>query len=106
LLQSYEWSTGKVGEGTEAPAAPGGILEGVYASRPELRVLFDLVAWVETSTATRASRQAKRDDTPEWVDRWDAAERHYIDRFAPATLADLVVGGETGSSAGERSDNV
>lgn len=105
-FQRYDWSTGKLGEWAEARAAPVVILEGVYASRPELRVLFDLVVWVETSTATRASRQAERDDTPEWVDRWDAAEHHYIDRFAPATLADLVVGGETGSSAGERSDNV
>jgi len=97
-FQRYDWSTGKLGEWAEARAASVVILEGVYASRPELRVLFDLVVWVETSTATRAQRQATREDTPQWVDRWDAAERHYTARFAPATLADLVVGGEAGTA--------
>lgn len=98
--QRYDWSTGQLGEWAEVGAVSTVVIEGVYVSRAELRSQFDLVVWVETSAATRARRQAKRDDTPSWVDRWDAAERHYIDRYAPAALADLVVPGEPGSAQG------
>ncbi len=95
-FQRYDWSTGRLGEWAEVRPASTVIVEGVYVSRGELRALFDLVVWVETSTDTRALRQAQRDDSPSWVDRWDAAERHYIERFEPASRADLVVRGEPG----------
>ncbi len=93
-FQRYDWPTGQLGEWAEARPTPVVIVEGVYISRPQLRDVFDLVVWVDTSVDARAVRQSLGDDPPEWVARWDAAERYYIDHHQPAGTADLVVSGE------------
>lgn len=71
------------------------IIEGCYAARPELRGYYQAIVVVEAQEATRQQRQRLRADaTPEWLDRWDAAERYYMDHAALLTYADLIVAGE------------
>ncbi len=93
-FQRYDWSTGQLGRWVEARPAPVVIAEGVYISRPQLRDIFDVVVWVDASADARAVRQSLRDDSPEWVARWGAAERHYVAHHQPASTANLIVSGE------------
>lgn len=93
-FRRYDWSTGRLGRWAEARPASVVIVEGVYVMRPELRPEFDLTIWVETRPEVRTLRQSQRDDTPEWVARWDRAERLYVARFRPPASADLVVSGD------------
>lgn len=94
-FQRYDWRTGQLGGWAEFRPAPVVVAEGVYMSRPEFHDIFDLVVWVDTSPDTRAVRQSLRDDPAEWVARWDAAERYYVDHHGPMDKADLVVHGAT-----------
>ena len=97
--QRYDWSTGELGSWAVVESTRIVIVEGVYVSRPELRQLFDLVIWVEAPANTRFARQAQRDDSPAWVDRWDRAEQFFVRTHDPAGTADLVVTGGRGSLA-------
>ncbi len=90
-FQRYNWATGQLGEWVEARPATVVIVEGVYVSRPELRSVFDLTVWVDTLPEVRAVRQTQRDDSAEWVDRWDRAERYYVAHLHPRQAADLTV---------------
>lgn len=98
-FQRYDWSAGELGEWAEARPARVVVAEGVYMSRPEIRDLFDLAVWVDTSADTRANRQSLRDGFPEWVARWNAAERYYVEQHRPAGNADLVCAGQRRSSS-------
>ncbi len=71
------------------------LIEGCYAARPELRAYYDVLIWVETPERKRMVRQtARADATSAWLERWDAAERYYIEQFQPQRYADLVISGE------------
>lgn len=89
----YDWSTGTLGAIVTVPASTIVIAEGVYMSRPELRDLFDVTVFVDTAQPVRDSRQAARGDSSAWIDRWHAAEDHYVASFDPAARADVVVSG-------------
>ena len=78
----------------KVPAAAVLILEGLFVSRVELQPLIDRSVLVETPAAVRRRRQAERADaSPEWLERWDAAERHFFRHIRPPATFDLVVHG-------------
>lgn len=93
--QKYDWMTNRLGEWLTVQATGIIVIEGCYAARPELRSYYDIVLFVETSTARRLQRQHERADaTAPWLARWDAAEQLYIQHYQPHHYADLVIAGE------------
>jgi uridine kinase len=94
-FRKYDWLANALGDWVEV--APEGliVIEGCYCARPELRAYYDAIVLVTTSPVARQRRQHQRNDaTPAWLERWDAAERHYLDRHRPDLYADLIVVGE------------
>lgn len=80
------------------PVPAGGVLvvEGVFAQRPELAGVWDLVVYVDAPEDVRVARMAARDGVPRDPEHPDQrryldAQRIYRDRCRPAESADLVV---------------
>jgi uridine kinase len=91
----YDWDYGRLASRfVKVPAAAALILEGLFVSRPELQPLVDRSVLVETPAPVRRSRQTERADaSPEWLERWDAAERYFFRHVRPPRTFDLVVRG-------------
>jgi uridine kinase len=92
----YDWDAGRLGSAQAVVAADAELLlvEGVYTSRRQLRDLLDMVVWVETSPQLCHARMLERDQNPvEWIGRWQAAERYYVEAEQPAARADIVFAG-------------
>lgn len=91
----YDWDSGRLASRfVKVPAAAVVILEGLFVSRPKLQPLVDRSVLVDTPVGVRRSRQAERADaSPEWLERWDAAERHFFRHVRPPRTFDLVVRG-------------
>jgi uridine kinase len=93
-FRRYDWTSGQLGERVNVGPSPVVVVEGVYTMRPELSSMFDMTVWLDTSDELRAERRSRRDDPPEWVDRWDRAERYYISTFQPQLQADFTFRGQ------------
>jgi len=94
--QRYDWDLNTLSGTIEV--APFGviIIEGVYSCRPELREFYDLAVLVETPRAERLSRlRARGENSEEWIQRWDAAERWYFDRVLSKRGMDYIVSGSS-----------
>jgi uridine kinase len=72
------------------------VVDGVFAQRPELAGVWDLVVYVDASDAVRVARLAQRDGVPD--DPEDPGQRRYLDaqriyrrRCRPRESADLVL---------------
>ncbi|TDC17910.1 uridine kinase [Streptomyces sp. 8K308] len=95
--QRYDWSTGALTTGrVGVPPSGTVIIEGVYTARPELAHYFDLTVYVDTPRDTCLHRQHARghDHGPSnWIERWRAAEEHYLTATEPSVRADLTVRG-------------
>jgi uridine kinase len=91
----YDWDSGSLASRfVKVPAAAVVILEGLFVSRPELQPLVDRSVLVDTPAAVRRRRQTERADaSPEWLERWDAAERYFFRHVRPPRTFDLVVRG-------------
>jgi uridine kinase len=93
--QRYDWDTNELGDWTTVDPVGLIIVEGCYCARPELRNYYDAIVFVVTSPVERERRQYLRNDaSDDWLGRWDAAERYYLDRFDPESYADLVLPGQ------------
>jgi uridine kinase len=96
--ERYDWLTGQLAaeEPRHVPRSGVVIVEGVYAARPELAGYFDLTAWVDTprEVCMRRLHQRGHDHGPgNWIERWRAAEDHYIAATQPVSRLDLTVRG-------------
>lgn len=96
--QRYDWATGAPApdELRHVPRSGTVIVEGVFTARPELAAYYDLTVSVETPRDTCLHRQYARghDHGPgNWVDRWRAAEEHYLTTTCLGDRADLTVKG-------------
>ncbi len=91
--EAYDWASNSFHG--EVEAGPSGLIvvEGCYSARPELRRFYDACIVVQTQSTRRAQRRSSRDDRQVWVDRWDAAERYYFERYPAADYADVIVEG-------------
>jgi uridine kinase len=72
------------------------VADGVFAQRPELDGVWDLVVYVDASQPVRLSRMAARDGVPDDADHPDQrryldAQRIYLTRCRPRDRADVVV---------------
>ena len=93
----YDWSSGALGPDS-VEVAPRGlvVVEGVYASRPQLRGYYDLAVFVDAPRAVRLERARTRGGDQAWIARWTAAEDWWLEHLRPAEKADLVVSGMSG----------
>lgn len=72
------------------------IVEGAYATRPELADLPQLTILIDVPVAVRHQRLLRREDArllAAWHARWDAVEDYYFTRIRPRSSFDLVVAG-------------
>lgn len=92
--QKYDWVANRLGAWNNVRATGIVLIEGCYAARPELAAYYDVILVVETPAAKRLQRQTERADaTREWLERWDKAERYYMEHYPPQRYADMVVAG-------------
>src|SRR5262249_34118323 len=79
---------------TVRSAAPVIILDGAYASRPELADLIELTVLVDTPARVRHARSTRRDAPAflrAWHERWDAAEEYYFSQVRPPSAFDIIL---------------
>ena len=90
----YDWQNNQLNDWKRIEPTEFIIVEGCYSARPELEPFFNVVILVETLPQERQRRQAKRNDaTQAWLDRWDAAERFYIETTNLTDRSDIIVSG-------------
>lgn len=90
--RAYNWKTGALGDWKAVQPYGAVIVEGVFSARPELRGYYDAIFLVETEEKTRAWRQKQRADAADaWLERWDAAEKHYLKTTELHAYADLII---------------
>lgn len=90
----YDWASERLGEEVATVAASGVVVvDGVYVARPALRGYLDVIVVVEATRELRVARMLARENAPELVARWQAAEDWYFERQDPKRVADLVVDG-------------
>jgi len=93
--QAYDWETGTLGRWKVVHPHGTILVEGVFSARPELRSYYDAIFLVETDRDAREQRQRQRADAPDaWLNRWEAAETHYLKISRHHTCADLIIKAE------------
>ncbi|WP_168207486.1 uridine kinase family protein [Microlunatus elymi] len=92
-FRPYDWAANRLATDiTTIPPARRVVVEGLFVSRPELADVVDLAVLVTADAALRRRRQlARADASPEWLARWDAAERWYFDQVREPDSYDLVI---------------
>jgi len=100
IYRRYDWATGGLGETVQVEPNAIVLVEGVYASRPELRNYYDLVIFL-TADRDECLRRARvsGENSEDWIMRWRAAEDFYLDHVHPQAHADLVIRGEAQRSS-------
>lgn len=95
VYHPYDWDSNQLSRRTAMIGpAPLVVLKRLFVARPELMELIDIAVVVEADAVTRAERQRKRADaSPEWLARWDEAERHYLEVVRPPAGFDVRVSG-------------
>jgi uridine kinase len=91
----YDWAKNELSE-EKLTLQPFGVIivEGCYSARPELRNYYHARVLVETPVQKRLERQRKRANASQaWLEKWDAAERYYLETLNAKAFADLIVQG-------------
>jgi uridine kinase len=93
--QKYDWAKNELSKETVTLQPFGLVLvEGCYSVRPELRNYYHARVLVETPAEERLERQRQRADaSKEWLEKWDAAERYYLETLNARAFADFIVRG-------------
>ena len=96
----YDWPSGRIapGESHRVPHVGYVIVEGCYVARPELEGFYDLTVFVDTPFDVCLERMAAREHIHDhgpgnWIQRWQAAERHYFATTEPWGRLDVIVKG-------------
>jgi uridine kinase len=96
--QRYDWAAGELaaGELHHLPRSGTVLVEGIYTARPELEGYYDLTVLVDTprDVCLQRLRQRGHEHGPgNWIDRWRAAEEHYLAATSPAIRLNMTVPG-------------
>jgi molybdenum cofactor guanylyltransferase len=85
-FQPYDWDAddGRLAPPKIIPPADVIIVEGVYATRPELADLVDVAVYLGVDRQVRARRYAERGNDPDWQRFWERGEAHYFRAIRPA----------------------
>ncbi len=92
----YDWDRDELAEWHEVPSGGVVLVEGSYATRPELRGYYALRIWVEAPYEVRLGRGLARDGEEaraRWVEEWMPEEDRYVAASRPADHADVLVDG-------------
>src|SRR5262249_27432818 len=92
----YDWAADEMAGMSEVSPHGVVIVEGVYSSRRELAILYDLRIWVECPRELRLSRGlARGGETARklWEEDWMPSEDRYLEEHRPQERADAVVSG-------------
>ena len=84
------------GELRVVPPARLVIVEGVSATRREVRLPWAMTVWVDAPAEVRLQRARDRDGEAMlsvWLERWIPSEEAYVEREHPQQRVDLVVSG-------------
>lgn len=91
-FQIYDWGNNQLGQWKQVTPSKYIIVEGCYSGRIEFSSIMDLVVLVETPSEERKRRQRIRDDASQaWQDRWEAAERYYMETTQLKNRADVII---------------
>ena len=91
--QAYDWASGDLEARHEVVAGGLVLVDWVYSARPELTSAYDLTVFVDAPREVCVQRLRARGDTSEWMQRWRAAEDHYLETVQPMASAGLVLDG-------------
>ena len=93
--QRWEWATDSGAEWHVVEPGAVVVVEGVSATRREVRAPWALTVWVEAAREERLRRALERDGEAmlaRWLDDWLPSEEAYVAREEPQRRVDLVVG--------------
>lgn len=90
VYRKYNWQANELGESASVGANGFIVVEGCYSARPELKDYYDAIVIVKAPEERRMKVQTQRGDDWGWVERWDAAERYYMEQISPESYATLV----------------
>jgi len=93
----WDWTTDAPAEWHALDPSRPVLIEGCGALSRSTRALASFTLWVELDPQTRKRRALSRDGDayrPHW-DRWAAQEEAFIEREHPASLAGVVIDGNT-----------
>jgi len=94
--QIYDWDTDQVTDWQEVAVDQIIIVEGVAATREEIRSLYNFRIWVECPASVRLARGVERDGEDMrmvWEQQWMPAEEWYRQTHHPEQYADIIVDG-------------
>ena len=94
--QRWDWATDAGAEWHAIEPGRVVVVEGVSATRREVRVPWALTVWVDAPRDVRLRRAAERDGAamlPRWLDDWLPSEEAYVARERPQQRVDVVVDG-------------
>jgi uridine kinase len=94
--QAWNWDEDEPGEWHEVEPGRVVIVEGVSATRRDVRLPWALTIWVDAPAPLRLRRARERDGAAmlsKWVEEWIPSEEAYIARERPEQRVDLLVAG-------------
>lgn len=94
--RAWHWDADSPGELRVVPPARLVIVEGVSATRREVRLPWAMTVWVDAPAEVRLQRARDRDGEAMlsvWLERWIPSEEAYVEREHPQQRVDLVVSG-------------
>jgi uridine kinase len=98
VYRRFDWPSDRIApdESHRVPHTGYVIVEGCYAARPELEGFYDLTVFVDTPFDVCTERMTARghDHGPgNWIERWQAADKHYLATTEPWGRLDVIVKG-------------
>jgi uridine kinase len=94
--QAWNWDDDEPGEWHTVEPGRVVIVEGVSATRRDVRLPWALTIWVDAPAPLRLRRALERDGAAmlsTWVEEWIPSEDAYIARERPQQRVDLLVAG-------------
>ncbi len=96
--QRWDFDGNRGAEWHDVPTGWIVVVEGVSATRREVRIRWDLQIWVDAALSTRLDRARDRDGADmmsRWLADWIPSENAYAADQDPQTRVDLIVDGST-----------
>lgn len=94
--QRWDWDIDAGAEWHDIEPGHVVVVEGVSATRREVRVPWDLTIWVDAPRQVRLARARERDGAAmlaRWLEDWMPSEEAYVAREHPQDRVDLIVAG-------------
>jgi uridine kinase len=94
--QRWDWDRDEGAEWHDVPTRCVLVVEGVSATRAEVRLPWDYTVWVDAPLELRLYRARARDGAAmmsRWLEDWLPSEDRYIERERPQERVDVIVEG-------------